>query len=222
MRNNIKDIEKYIEYTLLKPESTQNDIAKFLDKAIEYKFLGVCLNPIYVKFSKDYLKNSDLKVITVAGFPLGTNLSGVKEFETLKAIENGADEVDIVINLSAIKEKNFLLAEKEIKAITQKKEKKIIKVIIETDLLLKEEIKEACKVVCNAGADFIKTSTGFVKPGIGATAENIKLIHQIVSPLGLKVKASAGIKDKKRAIEMINAGASRLGTSSGIKIIEEQ
>ena len=215
-----KNLNKYIEHTLLKPDAIEQDIKKLIDEAIQHEFLGICINPLHIEFAKKHLENSQVKIVTVIGFPLGANLTEIKEFEAQRAIQHGADEIDMVINIGAIKDKLYFKAEEDIKAVVEMAENIPVKVILETDLLTREEIIESCKICINAGAKFVKTSTGFVKGGIGATVENIKLMSEIVSPAGLEIKASGGIKDKKSALNLIEAGASRIGTSSGIKIIE--
>ena len=159
------------------------------------------------------------KIVTVIGFPLGANRSDVKAFETTKAIEDGADEIDMVINVTAIKNKDYDYVVNDIKAVKEACNNKPLKVILETDLLDKDEIKKACELCIKGGADFVKTSTGFVKGGVGAKAEDVKLMFDTVSPYGLKVKASGGIRDKETALKMLEAGAERLGTSSGIQIV---
>jgi deoxyribose-phosphate aldolase len=216
----MNNLENYIEHTLLKPDALVNDVKNLIDEAVKYKFCGICINPLYVSFAREYLEENPLKVVTVVGFPLGANLSPVKAFEAQKALEDGADELDMVIDIGAIRDKNYKRAENDVKTIVDAAEGKFVKVILETDLLSREEIIEACKVSINGGAQFVKTSTGFVKGGVGATAENVKLMHEIVSPIGMQVKASGGIKDKETAIKMIKAGASRIGTSSGVKIVK--
>jgi len=217
--NNLK-LENYIEHTLLKPDALINDVKVLIDEAVSYKFCGICINPLYVSFAKEYLEENPLKIVTVIGFPLGANLSSTKAFETQKALEDGADELDMVIDIGAIKDKKYTRAENDIKAVVNAAGCKFVKVILETDLLSREEIIEACKVSINAGAQFVKTSTGFVKGGVGATAENVKLMYEIVSPHGMQVKASGGVKDRETAIKMIESGAARIGTSSGVKIVK--
>lgn len=215
----MENLNKYIEHTLLKQDAKKTDLIKLFDEAKENNFLGVCINPCYVKLAKENLNNTDVKIVTVIGFPLGANTTEVKVFETKEAIEDGADEIDMVINVTKLKdrEKDFIVNEiKEIKKACQNHN---LKVIIETDLLTKEDIIEACKYSIEGGADFVKTSTGFVKGGVGAKVEDVKLMFDTVKDAGLKVKASGGIRDKETAISMIHAGASRLGTSSGVKII---
>lgn len=215
------ELNKHIEHTLLKQDATKEEFEKLFIEAKEHKFLGVCVNPLYVADAKTKLSGTDIKIVTVVGFPLGANRSNIKAFETSKAIEDGADEIDMVINVSAIKNKDYNFVQKDIEAVKKACLDKPLKVILETDLLTKEEIKIACEICVKAKADFVKTSTGFVKGGVGAKVEDIELMYSIVSPYGLKVKASGGIRDKETAIKMINAGAERLGTSSGVKIVAE-
>lgn len=215
----MENLNKHIEHTLLKQDAKLEDFIKLFDEAKEHKFLGVCINPAYVKLAKENLKDSDVKVVTVIGFPLGANRSDVKAFETTKAVEDGADEIDMVINVSAIKNKDYDFVLNDIKAVKTACQNKPLKVILETDLLEKDEIKKACELCVEAKADFVKTSTGFVKNGVGAKAEDVKLMYETVSPFGLKVKASGGIRDKEAALKMLEAGAERLGTSSGVKIV---
>lgn len=216
----MENLNKYIEHTLLKQDATKAELVKLLDEAIEHKFLGICVNPTNIKFAKEYLKDSGVKIVTVVGFPLGASKPEAKAHETKLAIEDGADEVDMVINVSLLKDKDFLAAQKDIETVKAACGNKALKVILETDLLTKDEIENACKLCINAKADFVKTSTGFVKNGVGAKVEDVELMHKLVSPHGIQVKASAGIRDKQKAIEMIKAGASRLGTSSGIEIVK--
>ncbi len=216
----MKNLNKHIEHTLLKQDAKKSDFEKLFKEAMDYNFLGVCINPAYVKMAKDALKNSEVKVVTVVGFPLGANRSDVKAFETSMAVEDGADEIDMVINVSAIKNKDYDFVVNDIKTVKEACKDRPLKVILETDLLEKDEIKKACELCVEAKADFVKTSTGFVKNGVGAKAEDVKLMYETVSPYGLKVKASGGIRDKEAALKMIEAGAERLGTSSGVKIME--
>lgn len=215
----MNNLNKYIEHTLLKQDAKESDLVELFNQAKENNFLGVCINPCYVKLAKEHLKGSDVKIVTVIGFPLGANTTETKVFETQKAISDGADEIDMVINVTKLKDgdKDFIVS--EIKAIKQACGSHNLKVIIETDLLDKEEIIRACEYSILGGADFVKTSTGFVKGGVGAKAEDVKLMYETVKNAGLQVKASGGIRDRETALEMIEAGAVRLGTSSGIKII---
>lgn len=217
----MENLNKHIEHTLLKQDAKLEDFIKLFNEAKAHKFLGVCINPAYVKLAKENLKDNDVKVVTVIGFPLGANRSDVKAFEASKAVEDGADEIDMVINVTAIKNKDYDFVVNDIKAVKAACKDKPLKVILETDLLEKDEIKKACELCVEAKADLVKTSTGFVKGGIGAKAEDVKLMYETVSPYGLKVKASGGIRDKETAVKMIEAGAERLGTSSGVKIVAE-
>lgn len=213
------NLNKYIEHTLLKQDATKAEITKLLDEAIQYDFLGVCVNPCNVKYAKEYLKNSDVKVVTVIGFPLGQNTKEVKILETIDAIKNGADEIDMVINVGLLKDKAYDAIVDEISAIKGACQGHNLKVILETDLLTQDEIKKACELCIEAKADLVKTSTGFVKNGVGAKAEDVAIMFNTVKDAGMQVKASGGIRDKEAALKMIEAGAVRLGTSSGVKIV---
>lgn len=213
------NLNKHIEHTLLKQDATKAEITKLLDEAIQYDFLGVCVNPCNVKYAKEYLKNSDVKVVTVIGFPLGQNTKEVKILETIDAIKNGADEIDMVINVGLLKDKAYGAIVDEISAIKGACQGHNLKVILETDLLTQDEIKKACELCIEAKADLVKTSTGFVKNGVGAKAEDVALMFNTVKDAGMQVKASGGIRDKEAALKMIEAGAVRLGTSSGVKIV---
>ena len=217
----MENLNKYIEHTLLKQDALTEDLKKLFDEAKRYNFRGVCINPAYVKMAKEALKDTDVKIVTVIGFPLGANKTEVKAFEASAAKADGADEIDMVINVTAIKAKNYDYVKEDIKAVKIACGELPLKVILETDLLTKDEIKKACELSVEAGANFVKTSTGFVKNGVGAKAEDVKLMYDTVNPHGLKVKASGGIRDKETAIKMIEAGAYSLGTSSGIRIMEE-
>ena len=215
------ELNKYIEHTLLKQDATREDLEKLLKEACEYSFLGVCVNPCNVKLAKQFLKETgynEVKVVTVVGFPLGQTTTENKVLETVDAIKNGADEIDMVINAGRLKDKDYNYIVDEISKIKAYCQGRNLKVILETDLLTKDEIKKACELCIQGGADFVKTSTGFVKNGVGAKEEDVKLMYETVKDAGLKVKASGGIRDKEAAIKMIEAGASRLGTSSGAKI----
>lgn len=213
------NLNKYIEHTLLKQDATKAEITKLLDEAIQYDFLGVCVNPCNVKYAKEYLKNSAVKVVTVIGFPLGQNTKEVKILETIDAIKNGADEIDMVINVGLLKDKAYGAIVDEISAIKGACQGHNLKVILETDLLTQDEIKKACELCIEAKADLVKTSTGFVKNGVGAKAEDVALMFNTVKDAGMQVKASGGIRDKEAALKMIEAGAVRLGTSSGVEIV---
>ena len=223
------NIAKYIEHTLLKPGATDEDIKKLIDEAFEYKFFGVCINPNFVKFARKYIDEKkandnndghDVKLVTVVNFPLGTNSIDTTLVQVNEAINEGADEIDTVINLSAIKMGDYKAVSDEIKTIKGVCGKHNLKVILEVDLLTRDEIKKACLNCITAGADFVKTSTGFLKNGLGATTENIRLMSDTVSRRGLGVKASGGIRTRVQAIDLIEAGADRLGTSSGVAIVK--
>lgn len=215
----MENLNKYVEHTLLKQDARKADLIKLFEEAKEYKFLGVCINPCYVKLAKENLKDTDVKVVTVIGFPLGANTTETKIFETIQAVKDGADEIDMVINVTKVKDRETGFLVEEIKLIKSACGGKNLKVIIETDLLTKDEIKYACECAIQGGADFVKTSTGFVKGGVGAKAEDVELMYNTVHSYGLQVKASGGIRDKESALTMIKAGATRLGTSSGVKIV---
>lgn len=216
----MENLNNYIEHTLLKQDATQEELKKLFDEAIENKFLGVCVNPCHVKFAKEHLKNTDVKIVIVVGFPLGASKYEVKAYETKLAVADGADEIDMVINVGLLKDGNYQAVQRDIEAVRVFCPEKVLKVILETDLLTKEEIETACKLCIAAKADFVKTSTGFVKNGIGARVEDVELMHKTVSPFGLQVKASGGIRDKQKALDLINAGATRLGTSASIEIVK--
>lgn len=215
----MENLNKYVEHTLLKQDARKADLIKLFEEAKEYKFLGVCINPCYVKLAKENLKDTDVKVVTVIGFPLGANTTETNIFETIQAVKDGADEIDMVINVTKVKDRETDFLVEEIKLIKSACGGKNLKVIIETDLLTKDEIKYACECAIQGGADFVKTSTGFVKGGVGAKAEDVELMYNTVHSYGLQVKASGGIRDKESALAMIKAGATRLGTSSGVKIV---
>ena len=216
----MENLNNYIEHTLLKQDATLDDFIKLFNEAKENKFLGVCVNPAYVSLAKEHLKDTDVKIVTVVGFPLGANKTIVKSLEALTAINDGADEIDMVINVSELKNKNYEYVKNDIMAVKAVCENNILKVILETDLLTKEEIIKACEICAEAGANIVKTSTGFVKNGVGAKVEDVKLMHDTVEKYGMQVKASGGIKTREQAIALIKAGASRLGTSSGVQIVK--
>ncbi len=213
------DILGMIDHTLLKPDATKDMIKTLCDEAAKYKFAAVCVNPYYVKLCKEILKDTDVKVATVIGFPLGANTKEVKAYETQDAINNGADEIDMVINIGALKFKDYKTVKEDIEAVVDvAKGKAIVKVIIETCLLTDEEKVKACELAMEAEADFVKTSTGFSTGG--ANIKDVKLMKSIVGDK-LGVKASGGVRELDTAKKMVEAGATRLGTSSGIKIAKE-
>lgn len=209
---------KYIDHTLLKPDCLDKDIEKLCSEAKEYDFASVCVNSSYVKKCVELLKGTTVKVCTVVGFPLGACSTEAKLAETKKALEDGASEIDMVINISRLKCHDDKYVENEISVLKKACGNNVLKVIIETCLLTDEEKIRACLDAVNAHADFVKTSTGFST--VGATVEDVKLMKQTVQDKAL-VKASGGIKDKDTFLKMIEAGASRIGASKGVEIIKE-
>lgn len=209
------DISKYIDHTLLKPQASQADLAKLCDEAIEHKFKAVCVNPCNVAFCAERLAGSKVKLASVVGFPLGASIPSIKSAETLMAVEDGANEIDMVINIGALKDKQYELVEADIKAVVQSAEGNTVKVIIETCLLTDDEKVKACELAKAAGARFVKTSTGFSNGG--ATPEDVKLMKETVGDT-MEVKASGGVSSYEDAMAMIEAGATRIGTSSGVAI----
>lgn len=210
-------INQYIDHTILKADATQEKVHAIIDEAKKYEFSSVCINPTWVAFAAEQLKDEVSKVCTVIGFPLGANTSEVKAFEATDAIKKGADEVDMVINIGAAKDGKWDLVESDIAAVNAVKDGRILKVIIETSLLTDEEKVKACQAAQRAGADFVKTSTGFSTAG--AKVEDVKLMRETVGP-DMGVKASGGIRNLEDAKAMIEAGANRLGCSSGVAIME--
>lgn len=214
-----KNLASFVDHTVLKPETVKLDIIKLCDEAIEYGFVSVCVNPCNVSSVKEFLKGSDVKVCTVVGFPLGATTSEVKAFEAAQAIENGADEIDMVINIGALKDERYDYVENDIKSVAEKcKGKALLKVIIETCLLNDDQKIMACKLAKSAGADYVKTSTGFSTSG--AIVSDIILMKNTVGK-DMGVKASGGIRDLDTALKMIEVGASRIGASASVKIINE-
>ncbi|WJH33019.1 deoxyribose-phosphate aldolase [Paenibacillus sp. CC-CFT747] len=210
-------IAGYIDHTLLKPDATSEAICKLCEEALEHRFYGVCVNSQWVSYCKEILGDSGVKISAVVGFPLGANHSGVKAFEAQLAIANGADEIDMVLPVGLVLEGNYDEVERDIRHVVEGTfRKNVIKVILETGFLNDEQKIEACRAAERAGAHFVKTSTGF-GPG-KATIEDVRLMRDTVSE-EMSVKASGGIKDLETALRMIEAGASRLGTSSGVAIV---
>jgi deoxyribose-phosphate aldolase len=206
-----------IDHTLLKAEATKAQIVQLCEEAKQYQFAAVCVNPMWVSTCAELLADSQVNVCTVIGFPLGATTTEVKVFETKQAIQNGATEVDMVLHVGALKEGNNEWVERDIRAVVEEaKGKAIVKVIIETSLLTDEEKVRACIISKNAGADYVKTSTGFSTGG--ATINDIELMRKAVGP-DMGVKASGGIRDRQAAVEMVTAGATRIGASSGIAIV---
>ena len=214
------NLNKYIDHTLLKPESTTSQILKLCEEAKKYDFASVCVNPTHIALCKKALEGSDVKVCTVIGFPLGANTSATKAFETKNAIENGAGEIDMVLNIGALIEGNYELVKEDIKAVHDAANGTLVKVIFETCLLTDEQIVKACEICMEVGVEYVKTSTGFNKSG--ATFEVVKLMSDTVKDV-CKVKAAGGVRCYADAVKMVNeCGASRLGTSSGVAIMEGQ
>lgn len=212
------NINKLIDHTALKPNTTKDEILKLLDEAKTYDFASVCVNPCWVALAHQELKNTDVKVCTVIGFPLGANTTEVKVFETKDAIEKGAQEIDMVINIAMLKDKEYDYVENEIHQIVEAaKDKAIVKVIIETCLLTDEEKIKACELSQKAGADFVKTSTGFSTGG--ATVHDIALMRKTVGA-EMGVKASGGVHTHEEALAMVEAGATRIGASAGVKLLK--
>lgn len=212
------EINKFIDHTALKPNTNKKAILKLIEEAKEHNFASVCINPCWIPLASKELQGSDIKVCTVIGFPLGANTTETKVFETQDAIKKGAQEIDMVINVAMLKDKDYNYIENEIKQIVEaSKDKAIVKVILETCLLTDEEIIMASKLAKNAGADFVKTSTGFSTGG--ATVHDVALMRKTVGE-DMGVKASGGIHTHEEAMAMINAGASRIGASAGVKLLK--
>jgi len=213
------NVASMIDHTLLKADATKEQIEKLCAEAKEYQFASVCVNPTWVKLSSQLLQGSNVEICTVIGFPLGASTSETKAFETKNAIGNGATEIDMVINIGALKNNDVATVEKDIKSVVNAaKGKAITKVIIETCLLSDEEKVRVCQLAVKTGADFVKTSTGFSTGG--ATVNDVALMRKTVGP-GIGVKASGGIRSLADTKKMINAGATRIGASVGVEIVSE-
>ncbi len=216
-----QQLAKMIDHTLIKPTATRNDIEKLCKEAERYGFGCICVNSMYVSLAKQLLKGTDVKVCSTAGFPFGASLPEVKAFEARRAVENGAREIDMVINIGALKSGDYETVKKDIEMVVDVKRSHgndlVIKVILETGYLTTQEKGMACRLAKEAGADFVKTSTGLVG---GATVEDVKLMRETVGK-DMGVKAAGGIRTFKEALAMIEAGANRIGTSTGVAIIEE-
>lgn len=214
-----ESLASYIDHTALKAETTREQIEQLVTEAKEYEFASVCVNPTWVSYCSEQLQDSPVKVCTVIGFPLGANATATKVFETKQAIQDGATEVDMVINIGALKDGNVELVLEDIRAVVEAaKGKALTKVIIETALLSEDEKKQVSSLVKESGADYIKTSTGFSTNG--ATEDDIRLMRSIVGP-SIGVKASGGIRDLNSMKLMIDAGATRIGASAGVAIMQE-
>ena len=210
-------LNKYIDHTILKATASSSDVQKLCEEAIEHKFYSVCVNGCYVADAKHLLQGTDVKVAAVVGFPLGAMTTAAKVFEAKEAVENGASEIDMVINVAKLKDGEFDYVENEIRLIKEAIGDNVLKVIIETCYLTDEEKVKACELSLAAKADFVKTSTGFGTDG--ATYEDVKLMKSVVGD-NAKVKASGGVRDKETAQKYVDLGAERLGTSSGIDIVK--
>lgn len=212
-------INKLIDHSLLKADATKAEVTQVLAEALKYDFASVCIQPCHVSYAAQYLKGSDVKVCTVIGFPLGANTSAVKAFETADAIKNGADEIDMVINIGALKDGQDETVLNDIVAVVQAAQDKTVKVILETCLLSEEEIVKACQLCMQAKADFVKTSTGFSTGG--ATIENVRIMKAAIDDT-MQVKAAGGIRTYEDLLKMVEAGASRIGTSAGCSIMQKK
>lgn len=214
------ELAQYMDHTLLKPEATQTQIETVIEEARQYNTASLCINPYWVKLAAQQLAQSPVKVCTVIGFPLGANATATKVFETQTAIQDGAQEIDMVINIGALKQQQNLAVSDDIMAVAKvvHENDALLKVIIETALLTDEEKRRACQLAVAAGADFVKTSTGF--SNAGATVADVKLMRQTVGPK-IGVKASGGIHSAQEAYDMIEAGATRLGVSASVTILTE-
>jgi len=215
-----EQLAKLIDHTLLKPDITKGAVIQLCEEAKKYGFWAVCVNPTYISLATDVLRGTDVKVCSVIGFPLGANTPEVKALEAERAVNDGASEIDMVINIGALKSHDYILVKRDILKVVERARARqkdtIVKVIIETGLLTEDEKVLACKLVKDAGADFVKTSTGF--NASGATVHDVELLKNIIGP-NLGVKASGGIRTYHEAIKLIEAGADRIGTSSGVEII---
>lgn len=212
------ELARKIEHTLLKAEATVKDIMQLCEEAQKYHFYAVCVNPCYVPLAKHLLQGTDVKVVTVAGFPLGATFSCVKALEAKTAMEEHADEIDMVMNISAFKTGDYAAVTEDIRRVAEAAAPCPVKVIIESAYLTAREKRTACRIIAEAGAKFVKTSTGFGKGG--ATVEDVKLLREEADKYGLQVKAAGGIRDAATARAMIEAGADRIGTSAGVAIAE--
>ena len=209
---------KMIDHTVLKADTPLETVKKICDEAMEYGFASVCINPCHVAYCADYLKDSDVNVCTVIGFPLGANTSAVKAFETKDAIANGADEIDMVMNIGALKDKNYDLVRDDVKAVVEAANGTLVKVILETCLLTEDEIKKACELCVEAKADYVKTSTGFSTRG--ATIEDVRIMKEAVHGKA-KVKAAGGVRTPEDMVKIVAAGADRIGTSAGRSLVKK-
>ena len=209
---------KMIDHTVLKADTPLETVKRICDEAMEYGFASVCINPCHVAYCADYLKDSDVNVCTVIGFPLGANTSAVKAFETKDAIANGADEIDMVMNIGALKDKNYDLVRDDVKAVVEAANGTLVKVILETCLLTEDEIKKACELCVEAKADYVKTSTGFSTRG--ATIEDVRIMKEAVHGKA-KEKAAGGDRTPEDMVKIVADGADRIGTSAGCSLVKK-
>ena len=209
---------KMIDHTVLKADTPLETVKRICDEAMEYGFASVCINPCHVAYCANYLKDSNVNVCTVIGFPLGANTSAVKAFETKDAIANGADEIDMVMNIGALKDKNYDLVRDDVKAVVEAANGTLVKVILETCLLTEDEIKKACELCVEAKADYVKTSTGFSTRG--ATIEDVRIMKEAVHGKA-KVKAAGGVRTPEDMVKIVAAGADRIGTSAGCSLVKK-
>lgn len=214
------EIAQYIDHTLLAPHASSNDVMKLCQEAAENNFYAVCVNPHYIKLAVKQLTGSKVQIATVIGFPLGQNTTEIKVQETKHAIADGATEIDMVINVGALKDGDINYVTEEIRAVVKAAGDVPVKVIVECDLLTEDEKIAVCEACLKAGAFMIKTSTGFVKDGKGATVADVQLFRKIIGSSSMGIKASAGIRDAAAAKALVDAGANRLGTSAGIAIVQ--
>ena len=215
------ELANIIDQTLLSPAATTIDLERLCEEALEYKFYAVCVHPVHVRQAVKLLSSSEIVVATTVGFPLGANLTDIKIAEAQRAVFEGAEELDLSMNIGALKDGNIEYVTSEIESVVRAAREHPVKVIIECDLLSQEEKVAAVQACIKAGAFMVKTSSGFVKDGKGATVEDIQLLKETIGDATLKIKASGGIKDYKKAKVLVDAGASRLGTSSGVQIVQE-
>ncbi len=213
----MKNLANYIDHTLLKADASLDDVKKLCLEAKEYGFYSVCINSSFIKDAKEFLKESDVKVCTVVGFPLGACNSSTKAYEAKTAIEDGADEIDMVINVGLVKSKDFKKVKEDIEVVFKACNGTLLKVILETALLSEDELRKVSAICKEIGVDFIKTSTGFSTRG--ASLEDVLIMKECVGD-DVKIKASGGIRDYETAVKMIEAGANRLGVSAGVAIVK--
>lgn len=214
----MRPLNTYIDHTILKATATQDDIIQLIDQAVTHDFYAVCVNGGYTAFAKAYLKQSSVKLAVVVGFPLGAMSTETKVFETKDAISNGADEIDMVLNVGALKAGDLKTVQKDIDAVRAASDKKVLKVIFENCYLTDEQKRTACQICLDCGVDYVKTSTGFGTSG--ATLEDVQLMKAVVGDR-IKIKASGGIRDRETALQYIDLGVDRIGTSSGIQILKQ-